>query len=96
MMINLEALEGDGSPVHADDISKKWLRSNAFLPAGTNPPLHEVTLGAWLHLSSSEPKLVFRVPIRDDDQVEGKETLTFRAVSDTGWRSKPITVVVRD
>lgn len=94
LMVGLRPVAGDGSPVTVGDMPKRWVREVMSSFAGTDLPLHETTLTLWDHVSDLDRTAVFEVPIRDDDAEEGAETLTFRAVTNTGWRSRPLSVTI--
>jgi hypothetical protein len=98
LQVGLQPVAGDGTPLRTDDLPRRWVSSHVFVPAGSdggNPFVHETLVDAWGYLDNGNPEVVVEVPIRDDSRREPAETLTFRAVTNTGWRSRPITVTVR-
>ena len=94
LMVGLRPVAGDGTPLTVNDVPKRWLNQVITLPPGDHA-LHSTNMTLWADVSDFQRKAVFEVPIRDDHVKEGAETLTFRLVTNTGYRSRPLAVTIR-
>jgi hypothetical protein len=96
MGVGLYAVPGDGSaaPVHASDMTVRWLKSWTSWNGHDDPALHKLEVNVWGWFSPGETTHRFEIPIRDDARTEPRESLTMRASVETGWHSAPTTVYV--
>ncbi|WP_162529644.1 hypothetical protein [Nocardioides caldifontis] len=84
-------------PVHASDLPAHWLRRWAFVPRGTDPPLHETDLTVVRVVDAGQRTVELRVPLRDDGVDEPGEAFRVRVEApELGLRTQPSTVVVTD
>ena len=82
--------------VRVDDLDPGWVEGNVWVPPGTNPALPDVQMAIYGELTNDTPVAEFGIPIRRDRRVEGAESITVRATTDTGWRSRPVTITIKD
>jgi len=98
MLLQLRAVKVAGQrPVRASDVPKRWLRRWAFVPEGTDPPLHATDFAVMAVLKAGERSVTFRIPIARDRTQERREAFTVQALApEIDRRSGRRTVVVTD